>query len=970
MCFSPALPRQFRNFPLHLWLVVTWVMVVGSGRQVEAQPGLLDPTFHAGMTNPVVNDLLVQSDGHILFRYGYSGLARLDTDGNLDENFNPGLPPGSTVAAMGAQTDGRFFIAGNFLRLQGVPRPCLARFNVDGTLDGGFVPQILAGNLPAPATNTPPVPFSPANNIGMILVQPDGKVLVSVMSYMLATNGGKLPALVRFNADGSLDNGFAIITNTPYRMALQSDGKILIEENINWNYPGSNIVYRLNPDGTRDAGFNLVKISGWANSILQQGSNLLLGGWIYRINGINSGWVVRLIANGQLDSGFHSKSYDYGNGIITAIPQIAGKVLIAGTFGMTGSSNANLARLNPDGSLDTTYACTGASSYVNALAAQPDGKTLVGGDFTVLNGTAVPPLVRLSGDSADGPGTVLFATPTAEVFENAGSVSVTVNRIWGNQGDIAVNYQTRSGSALAGSDYEAQSGSLVFLDGEMSKTITVPIIDDTYIEDLETFQVCLTSTVGGASLGVQSNCIVSILDDDGPASFDPTFAIPPGTFDGTVNDVAVQPDGGIVVGGWFQQVAGQIRRGIARLNADGSLDPTFDPGSGLAYSGSAGWLNLIKLQADAKILIAGIFTQVNGIAKNYLARLNADGSLDSGFDDGTGPISGNVVGDIRGLELMPDGSILLGGGFATYNGITRNGLARLTPNGSVDPAYHPTGVGAVGSLDLQADGKVVFAPDLGNYAYRINADGSNTRTNADGTSSQLFICYGNSYIRQVSSQPDGTTLLAGSFSTLNGLPRRCLARLLSDGSVDPSFYPDLSLFLNATSTPPYVYKTTVQPDGKVLAALKSYVAPSGNYLVRLNTDGTLDTDFEPLRFAIPLGDNDTISAIKLQNDNSILVSGQFQTVNGLSRPYLVRLKGGAKSGSRPLLVKSLVLSGPQCGLSLAVAPAKTFVLQFSTDTVHWTDVVTNTVLTSVYNVMDTRIGSASQCFYRIKQFSP
>jgi hypothetical protein len=125
-----------------------------------------------------------------------------------------------------------------------------------------------------------------------------------------------------------------------------------------------------------------------------------------------------------------------------------------------------------------------------------------------------------------------------------------------------------------------------------------------------------------------------------------------------------------------------------------------------------------------------------------------------------------------------------------------------------------------------------------------------------------------------------------------------------------------------------------------------------------------------MRFAIPTGDNDTISTINIQGDNEIIVAGQFQTVNDLSRPYLVRLKGGGNSGSRPLLVKSLVVSSGQCGLSLAVAPAKPFVLQSSTDMLNWQDLSTNTVLTSVFNIIDDRITGSSRCFYRVKQLVP
>lgn len=968
------LARTGRCHPSFCCIGLSSLLALGlfNGPKAGAQPGLVDPTFNAGITNSTVADLILQPDGRIVVRTGFPdyALARLEKDGALDSSFNPGLPLGSKVNWMGSQPDGKIVIAGNFLEVQGVPRPCLARLNADGTLNDSFVPQIIAANIPPPPTNAPPMSSTPTNSIGMLLVQPDGKVLVSEMFYMTATNGSKLPALIRFNSDGSIDNTFAVFTNTPYRMALQSDGKILIAQTIYWNpYPGSNTVYRLNSDGTRDPSFTQVNIAGWVNTFSLQDANIIIGGYIFRVNGINSGWVARLNANGQLDTSFHSDAYDYGNGVITAIPQVGGKVLIAGTFWNTGSSNRNLARLNPNGSRDTTYASTGANSYVYALASQPDGKVLVGGEFTTISGASVPRLARLTGDSDAGPGTVVFDSPTVEVFENAGSVTLTVNRIWGKQGDVTVNYQTQAGSAVADSDYEEQSGILVFHDGETTKNLTVPINDDSFIEDLESFQVMLSEPGGGVIVGAQSNCVVKILDDDGPASFDPTFAVHQGVLDGAVNGVVIQSDERLVVGGWFQQVSGVPRKGVARLNQNGTLDTAFDPGSGLDFGGNAGWLNLVKLQGDGKLLVAGIFNKVNGTNRNYVARLNSDGSLDTSFDDGSGPAAGGIVGDVWGMEMLADGRIIVGGCFTTYNGIARNGLARLNTNGTVDASYQPAGANTVVPFGLKTDGKIVFAGMWDDYARCINADGTTTRTNADGTTNIIFIVTANNIIRQISSLPDGNTMLAGSFTSLNGQARRCLARLLPDGSVDATFVPDLNLFWNGSSSP-YIYRFAVQADGKVLAAVKSYVSPSGNYLVRFHNDGTLDSDFEPMRFAIPAGDNDTISTISFQSDNKIIVGGQFQTVNDLSRPYLVRLKGGDKSGSRPLLVKSLDLLVGQCGLSLAVAPAKPFVLQTSTDMLNWKDLSTNTVLTSTFYVIDDRIAGSDRCFYRVKQLVP
>src|SRR5262245_21857506 len=100
---------------------------------------------------------------------------------------------------------------------------------------------------------------------------------------------------------------------------------------------------------------------------------------------------------------------------------------------------------------------------------------------------------------------------------------------------------------------------------------------------------------------------------------------------GYVNSMAVQPDGKLIIGGGFTSVLGVTRNFIARINADGTLDMGFDPKANGSVDG-------VAVQADGKVVLNGPFTtlQPNGaaspIARQYIARVNADGSLDTGFD--------------------------------------------------------------------------------------------------------------------------------------------------------------------------------------------------------------------------------------------------------------------------------------------------------------------------------------------------
>jgi hypothetical protein len=139
----------------------------------------------------------------------------------------------------------------------------------------------------------------------------------------------------------------------------------------------------------------------------------------------------------------------------------------------------------------------------------------------------------------------------------------------------------------------------------------------------------------------------------------------------------VQPDGKILLGGLFTTVNGQTRNGIARLNADGTLESaaTFNPGSG-----PNGYVSTMTLQANGKVLIGGNFTTVNGLPRGGIARLGANGTVESTatFDPGTGADTG-----VGSVALQADGRILLGGAFTTVNGTTRNKIARLVNDPAV-----------------------------------------------------------------------------------------------------------------------------------------------------------------------------------------------------------------------------------------------------------------------------------------------
>ena len=140
----------------------------------------------------------------------------------------------------------------------------------------------------------------------------------------------------------------------------------------------------------------------------------------------------------------------------------------------------------------------------------------------------------------------------------------------------------------------------------------------------------------------------------------------PGTsVDAGIDSVAVQPDGKMVLGGGFTQYQGTSRDGITRINADGSLDTTFNPGTGVNDL-----ITSVVLQPDGKVVIGGYFTTYNGTARSGIARVNPNGILDTTFNPGSGTTSA-----VWSTSVLGNGQVLLGGGFTTYNGVSRRGVA-------------------------------------------------------------------------------------------------------------------------------------------------------------------------------------------------------------------------------------------------------------------------------------------------------
>lgn len=159
---------------------------------------------------------------------------------------------------------------------------------------------------------------------------------------------------------------------------------------------------------------------------------------------------------------------------------------------------------------------------------------------------------------------------------------------------------------------------------------------------------------------------------------------------GQVNAVAVQSDGKIVIGGKFSNVNGVPRNNIARLNADGTLDMSF---ANSIEAGVNGQVFALTIQPSGGIIAGGTFTQAGQFETMNLARYNADGTVDKNFGGVSGEPGTN--GTVLALATQPDGKVLVGGNFNVVFGQPRRGLARLNTDGTLDGAVVASNVEAI-----------------------------------------------------------------------------------------------------------------------------------------------------------------------------------------------------------------------------------------------------------------------------------
>ncbi len=1028
--------------------------------------GALDTTFNpgSGPDNPVHSAAETFVDGQRKLLIGGAftvyngiarrGIARVNDNGSTDKAFDPGAGIDGTIYSIVVQRDGKILIGGDFTSVDSEPRNSLARLNSDGSLDTTFDPGLGLES----AVRTIVLDFDDTILIGGVFSSIQGKTKHSV---------------ARIKPDGMLETKFdvGIGANGPiYALALQQDGKILAGGDFTefGDYLSSRIT-RLNSDGSSDPTINFGSgANGFIASIaVQADRQILIGGGFTDFDGSPRKHLARIYGGSTTGSGsleFLIPAYtvlEYQTNAVVIVRRTGGLSGVVGVtlamepitaepgvdyldistnlvFG-TGESfkkvwipvvNDNIAE--PDKKLrlvltnftggvlsgnqpfsvvtvvseDSIIQFSEASYSVNETAvgsratvsirregvtALPvsvtfrtqDGTATAGSDYTAVNTTVVfdvgqtmavasVPIIDDFSDegnetivlilSAGGSGAeipqpmatltisdndyepgVLSLSPAVSVSEGDGSATVTVSRTGGRAGVVGIEYWTNDGSANSGFDYSPVSGTLLFLDGELTKTVKIPINQDTKIEGNETVSISINNATGGASLGSVVTTTITINDDDfGPGSFDTSFSVPGGIKGAaaTVRTLRLLENGKLLIGGSFNSVGGSTRNNHARLLTNGVIDSTYSSGAGI------GSVNGTTLSSSGKIY----FGYNTG---SYVGLAMANGTIDTVFNQNVG-----LNGPVYAVLPQADGKLIVGGSYSQ----PASGLIRLDRNGELDISFNPDG-GIGGSIQVlvPSENGSFYAGGTFSSVGGLPRSGL-VRILPTGLLDNTFFTglTGNGSVNCVLPLPDGKLLVAGEFTKFNGVNRTRLVRITQSGKVDTEFNP-----ASANGT---IRALALAPNGKLYIA-GDFTSVSGEARVRvalLNVDGSLDIGFDPGQ-----GPDGTVYDLALQSDGQLLLAGSFAKVNGFASPGLARVNGERQKANAPVVTIEYAIEERdgllynRIRLLITSEIGREYTLEYSNDLTSWQPLTVKVAEETTTEILDSTEYNVGMRYYRV-----
>jgi uncharacterized delta-60 repeat protein len=943
--------------------------------------GSRDTTFSvSGLGNAqTAFDIIQKSDGTILMggefttingstAGKYDGIIQLNDSGSIYDTTqtvypNIGLATGSfatvgTVLTVATQSDGKILIGGTF------------QFYKDKICNG--IIRLNSDYEPDPDFN---IGLGSNNYINKIKLQPDNKILLG--GNFTTYSGSTVNYVVRLNPSGTIDPDFKTGTgfNSDVRdIDLEENGKILLGGNFT-TYSGSSAsrLVRLNPSGTIDLDFSPAStFNGAINTVIKQpDSKILFSGAFSSVTGAPNRYIARFNASGSLDldfitsgssnilysiilkpdykivavgalgefsgsaanriigitsSGSVDTDFNIGSGLNTAgtslYQQSDSKILVGGTFtSYSGSTARRIVRLNPSGTVDTTFKSGVGFSYGNlttdiySIIQLQNNKILIGGAFSNYSGSftgSYDSIIELNDSGSisnanfyGGVRSFNNSVVTDMIQQQDGKLLFVGNLLYRFQNPLY--YTSSFGSVVRfNTDYTVDT---TFKSGVGFNITAVSLVNSRILFGLKVAEqkdgklifISCNTRYSGSSI---SNNIVRTTSS---GSIDPDFKSGTG-FSNVTGCIYIQKDGKILVGGNSATYSGSSSSGIVRILPSGSIDPDFKVGSG-----ASGNIYSIYEQFDGKILVGGQFSNYSGSGiTEDLTRLTPSGSLDLDFNE-----TGSINNAVYEVSQQSDGKILIGGNFTFVSGAFLNYITRLNPTGSRDTTFN-IGTGLNNppqSIIQQQDGKILiggffttYSGSAANYVVRLNESGSvDTNFSASVFNSLGF---GNTNFAQKVFESNNIVHVAGGLPLYSGsliggyvgLPITSSETIGSPAVITSSVVVPSTNFYGGVRTSTIVYSAieestvygsptgSLVPNGKVLLGgnftrlQKSPYTASYRYITRLLNDGNVDLDFKT-----GAGFNNSVFFIKQQLDGKILVGGFFQEYSGSTPNRIVRL---------------------------------------------------------------------------------